>query len=1116
MNKLIAVLSLLFVLCGATFAQTKLLRHPSYHDGKVAFSYLGDIWVVNEDGSNLQRLTVHKAREVYPRFSPDGKWIAFSSNRAGNYDVYVIPATGGQAKQLTFNSASDTVVGWTPDSKKVIFNSARGILFPGISNLYEVSVEGGLEQPIPTDWGYWGDYTADGSKFVFNRHPMVWWRKHYRGSYAADLWVMDVSSKKFTHLNADDDYKGNNFWPMVAATGDIYFVADRLPDESHIKPGSAEVMKSINNIWKIPAGGGKAVQVTHHTDGNLFWPSISGDRKTIVYEEDFELWKLDIATGKTKEIKVNIQSDDKENMVETLTVRNDTEGYSLSPSNKRVAVSAHGEIFTVAVDRGDVKQVTNSFSREMQENWSPDGKWIAYVSDKSGQDEVWISHEDGTGARKLTDAATEKNNIRWSPDAKMLLYSASDHKLYKMDVESGKADVVASNDASTIQGAQWSPDGKWIAYAKQDKEFRPHVFVIPSAGGEEKRVGDTESTRSETEPVWTKEGKKILFLGGDAQQGSAVTRRGSTQLYSVSLTKEDKNPADRGVDSEDEAVATPRNPRTGGTGGDGEGARSPEVKIDFDGIARRVRQLTRLPENITAAASSLDGHTYAFVAAGSEGGPGGGSSLYTINEDGTGQTRVAQSTPAAAEGEDAPAGGGFGGGISNPQYGRDGRTIYFLEGGVINYVETAGGAAAAAAPAGGTAGRGGAAAGRTATAAPATGGATATPRRVSFTVRVNVDHREEWKEVFGESWRIMRNRFYDAAMHGADWNAAKKTYGALMDYVGDQEEMHNVVSQMIGEINGSHTGISATPDPAERDHIVQTRYPGFELAVDASGYYKVSKIYKGGPADHDYVKVSVGDFILSIDGNALKSGDNYFKYYNAVPGQKMEFTVNSKPSADGAWTTKITPVNGGAYSTLQYEAWVADRVALVNKISNGQIGYLHIRSMNAEGLAKFEQDLVELQYKKGLIIDQRFNPGGGIDQELLEILSQHQYQRTRQRDSIDMTRPQRAYFGPMVVMENERSTSDAEVFPDGFRTLGLGKVVGVTTYGAVIGTGAYRLMDGSSVRTPGNGLWSTKGYDLENYGVPPDVYVDNTPEDFLAGRDAQVIKAVEVLKAQIK
>src|SRR5271155_1967745 len=252
MKKLIAVLSLLFVLCGATFAQsngaqTKLLRHPSYHDGKVAFSYLGDIWVVNEDGSNLQRMTVHKAREVYPRFSPDGKWIAFSSNRAGNYDVFVIPATGGQARQLTFNSASDTVVGWTPDSKKVIFNSARGILFPGISNLYEVSVDGGLEQPIPTDWGYWGDYSADGSKFVFNRHPMVWWRKHYRGSYAADLWVMDVSSKKFTHLNADDDYKGNNFWPMVAANGDVYFVADRLPDEAHIKPGSAEVMKSINN-----------------------------------------------------------------------------------------------------------------------------------------------------------------------------------------------------------------------------------------------------------------------------------------------------------------------------------------------------------------------------------------------------------------------------------------------------------------------------------------------------------------------------------------------------------------------------------------------------------------------------------------------------------------------------------------------------------------------------------------------------------------------------------------------------------------------------------------------------------------------------------------------------
>jgi tricorn protease len=328
--------------------------------------------------------------------------------------------------------------------------------------------------------------------------------------------------------------------------------------------------------------------------------------------------------------------------------------------------------------------------------------------------------------------------------------------------------------------------------------------------------------------------------------------------------------------------------------------------------------------------------------------------------------------------------------------------------------------------------------------------------------------------------------------------------------------MHNVVSQMIGELNASHTGISAPPTADERERSAQTRFPGFELETDPSGYYRVSYIYKDGPADKDYVNINTGDYILAVDGHELKAGDNYWRYFTSVRGEKLNFTVNSKPEMASARLAKVQPINQGAYTTLQYERWVAQRKAMVAKLSNGEIGYLHIRSMDAPSLRRFERDLVENHDKKALIIDQRFNPGGAIDQELLAILSQRQYQFTKQRDSVQSTRPQQAFFGPMVVMENERSTSDAEVFPDGFRTLGLGKVVGKTTYGAVIGTGAYRLLDGSSIRTPGTGLWNVKGYNLENYGVPPDVDVDNTPEDFLAGRDAQIERAIEVLKGDIK
>jgi len=1100
MKKLFSLLIVILLSCSA-LAQTRLLRHPSYHNGKVAFSYLGDIWVGNEDGSGLQRLTVHKARDIYPRFSPDGKWIAFSSNRYGNYDVFIIPAAGGEAKQLTYHSGSDTVVDWSPDGKRVVFQANRGRLFPGIPSLYEVSIDGGLERALETDWGYWGGYSPDGKKLAFNRHPMVWWRKHYRGAYAADLWVMDVAQKKFTRLG-DNDYKGNYFWPMYGNGGDIYFVSDRLPDETRIKPGSAEVLKSVNNIWKMSDKGGKPVQVTHHTDGNLFFPTVSADRRVIVYEDNFGIWKLDTQTGKTAELKFNIVSDDKENDFEMITVRAETEGYALSPTGKRAAVSAHGEIFTVATDQGDVQRVTQSYSRETNPEWSPDGKWIAFVSDKSGQDEVWIAKEDGTGLKQVTTGATEKHAIEWAPDSKALLVSASDHKLYRYDLDKPQPLVIAQGEAGNIQGPSFSPDGRWIAYSTLDREMRPHAYVVPSTGGKAQHIGNDELQFAETSPRWTRDGKKIIFLAGVTQAGSAVQRRPQSQLFSVSLQKEEKALNDRGVDTEEEAVQAEREgrarrPQAMREGGEASGAEAArEVKIDFDGIGRRVHQITRLSDNVSSPALSPDGRTYAFVGvADADGRPS--ATIYSIQEDGTQMARLVQSAPSRGEEEDAP-GGAFGRGFSDLQFSRDGRSLFFMEGNRLNVVEL--GAAPAAA---------------------ASRSALATPRSyerkpVNFTVRVEVDHRAERKQVFAESWRIMKHRFYDAKMHGANWDEARATFEPLLDYVADQEEMHNVISEMIGELNASHTGISGTPSAEDRDRAVQSRYPGFELESDPAGYYKVVKIYKDGPADKDYVKVHVGDFILAVDGHDLKANDNYWKFYNAPRGRKLEFLVNSKPSKEGAWTAKVEPANQGAFTTLQYEDWVAQRRAIVDRLSNGTIGYVHIRSMDAPSLLRFQREFVENHSKKALIIDQRFNPGGGIDQELLQILGQRQYQMTRGRDSISISRPQQGFFGPMVVMQNERSTSDAEVFPDGFRTLGLGKVVGTPTYGAVIGTGSYRLLDGSNIRTPGTGLYNVKGYNLENYGVPPDVYVDNSPEDFLAGRDAQLEKAVEVLQQQIK
>ncbi|HET7871702.1 MAG TPA: S41 family peptidase, partial [Terriglobales bacterium] len=764
------------------------------------------------------------------------------------------------------------------------------------------------------------------------------------------------------------------------------------------------------------------------TSGRLFFPSISGDGKTIVYEQDFGLWKLDTRTGKSTPIKINIASDDKENAIETITVRNDTDGYDVSPTTKRAAISVHGEIFSVATDRGDIQRVTQSFSREGDPAWSPDGKWIAFISDNSGQEEVWMAHEDATGLKKLSQGDGEKFNIQWAPDSKSLIYGGSDHNLYRYDLDAGKATVIASGKAGNIQGARFSPDGKWVAYSKLDHDLRPHVYVVPSSGGAEKHVGNDDLLFSETSPVWTHDGKRLLFLAGLAQAGSAVQRRTLLQVYSVSLVKEDKNPIDRGVDDEEQAVAAEKLDRQRAAQARGEAAR-PEVKIDFDGITRRAHQVTHLGDNITTAAVSPDSKLYAFVAVGDQDGRQV-STLYTIPEDGTQVTTITSS----GRGGDSEEGGGFGGRLINSlKFAKDGRHIFFMEGEGLYSVEMP--ATAQNGP------------GARPGAAPA--GRNFERRRITFTARVEVDHHAEWKQVFNESWRVMKHRFYDAEMHGVDWAKVKEVYEPLMESVADQEEMHNVVSQMIGELNASHTGISAPPSAEERDHMVQTRFPGFEMTPDSSGYYRVSYVYKDGPADKDYVGIYAGDYVLAIDGHELKAGDNYWKYLTAVRGEKINFTVNSKPEMMGSRLAKVQPVSGAAYTTLQYERWVEQRRQMVAKLSNGEIGYLHIRAMNAESLRRFERDLVENHDKRALVIDQRFNPGGGIDQELLQILGQRQYQYTKARDSVQITRPQQAFFGPMVVMENERSTSDAEVFPDGFRTLGLGKVVGKTTYGAV-------------------------------------------------------------------
>jgi tricorn protease len=1080
--------TLFFITTVSAFGrEARLVRYPHYHNGRIVFTYLGDIWTADENGQNIQRLTVNRARDVYARFSPDGKWIAFSSDRNGNLDVFLMPSGGGTAKQLTTHSADDTVLGWSSDSRSVLFSSNRGEDF--MPQLYLVSIEGGMPTKAGTDMGVQAAYSPDGQRLAYNQKSQVYWRKYYRGAYQSDIMIMDVASKKFTQVT---DFDGLDSWPMWGRDGSIYFVSDRDGN-------------GLTNIWRVSDSGGKADKVTSFKTGDVRWPAISSDGRVIVFEHDFGIWKLDVASKKATPITLNIDAETQDNMTEMQSFSSQADDYDLAPSSRRIAFSIHGEIFTAPVEEGDLKQITDGAARERSVSYSPDGKWLAYVSDQSGREEFYVVPLDGSGAaQQITNIDALKVSYDWSPDSKDIVFSSSDDKLRKLAVATKQVTELDSSRYGGFGSPVWSPDGKWIAYSKPDASRTSDVYVIASSGEEKEPHKITFDSSNDINPRFGPDGRKLFF-----ERIAAAGAANSVQLYSVWLEHLDRDPDDAEEREAEAQSATPQ--AEGAEGASGPRRQGPpnrpvrDIKMDWAGMKHRTRQITRMPFPISNYTITPDSRTIVFVT--SE--PAGVASvpvIYSIQDDGRRLTRITSGQPPNDDAEGGPGGGGgFGGGVSQLNISRDGRTLFFRERDGVYSVPMG------AAPSAGS----GAAAGTAASTGAQTGAGGR--RKINFNVRVRVDRPAEWAEMFDDGWRTMKYRFYDPQMHGMDWDAARAKYRPLVDFVGDRQEVLNLVNEMIGELNASHTG-AAPPPRGAAGGGVSTGHLGLELEPDTTaGRYRVAYIYEEGPADKDWVRVKVGDYLLAINGKPVKAGDDYWELLNNRLNRKVDVTFNSKPAEDGAWHTRIEAISSNAYSQLRYERWVKERRKKVDELSGGRIGYLHIQAMNEPSLRRFEKEIREFRNKEALVIDQRWNGGGNIEQELLAILVQRQYEIWQPRGTEATGRPFAGFFGPKIVLQNWRSASNAEMFPAGFRALGLGKVVGTPTMGAVIGTGSYSLIDGSTVRTPGVGVYlaDAKRTNMENYGVQPDLLVDNKPEDALAGRDRQLEAAVEDLMKQL-
>jgi len=1032
---------------GAQAEPIKFARYPHVSQGKLVFSYHGDVWIANDNGSSPSRLTAHVARDVFPRLSPDGKWVAFSSDRFGNDDVFIIPAAGGEPRQLTFATTGDTVLNWTPDGQGILFATSRGVS-PWRSPIYVVTLDGSVPTPLPIDGGVQGMLKQDGSMLAFNRMGGSYWRKGYRGNRSNDIWVQDTTTQTITRLTDTNlrDYKNftQDVYPMWGQDGQIYFSSER---DGHY------------NIWRIAPTGGQPQQVTEHRTDGVQFPSMSPDGTTIAYENEFEIWTLKTGQRSPTRITIDLAFDPKTNLTRTVQTENRPDGFAISPDGAYAAVDTHGEIFLVPTDPeiGEKRQITTNAWRQRNQNIAPNGRWIAYTSDESKEEEIWLFDRESGATRQLTTHPSFKTIADFSPDSSRLAWVAN-NRLFVTAVESGATTELGYNLAGGYTVSGWSPDGQWLVYTKRDRDQNADVFLMEV---------DTRAEHNLTPNPWN-DGRGLITPDGTRVVFISNRENGVNQLFVVPLARLAEDPNDPVV-KERLRRATPQGREASAdspSAGASLTAQSPSLTVpDLARIDRRAVAITSGTNAVQDFFLSADGRTVYFRSSDDQ-----GPALFSVAIDGQGRQRL---VAGAFQGMTPTA---------------DRRKVFYTEDRELFGMEMSG---------------------------------QRKKTRVTFSVGVRVDQRQEWAQILDEAWRVMKYRFYDEKMHGTDWDAVRAKYEPLLKYVGSNEDVYDLANEMIGELNASHTGVSG-PQSEPQSSEYQTRFLGFELMPDGPRY-KITHVYPDGPADQEWLELKVGEYVLAIDGVQVRAGDNYWPLLNSPLNEYVDLTIAA--SADGANSREARIRSIPSLNTLKYDAWVAQNRAFVDKATNNEIAYVHIQAMNQSSLVKFQNEVNQFSNKKGIIVDIRYNGGGNTDQQIIDILERRPYEYWNSRWGAPEwgRRPRQAIAGPKVMMVNWRSASDSEVTPMAFRQLGLGHIVGNPTSAAVIATGSYRLINGGSVRTPGSLVVTydperpnNYGINLENYGVAPDVWVENTPEDELAGIDRELQAAVDEVMKMLK
>ena len=1067
---------------------TRLLRSPTVSATHIAFAYANNLWIVERAGGNARRLTSFQGQTTNPHFSPDGQSIAFSAEYAGNTDVYVVPSEGGEPKRLTWHPGSDIVQGWTPDGKSILFSSSRATWAPsGTPRFWTVPVEGGVEEPMVLPRGYQGKISADGTKIAYRMNNS--WdeeRRNYRGGQNRPVWIVDLKTFDLVSPPWTDSKDIDPVW-----SGDsVYFLSDR---------------DGVTNVWSFDTKAKRLTQATKFRDFDV--KALDSGGGVIVFEQAGYVHELDPKSGKEHVVNITATGDFPWMMGRWEDVTSRMSNLAISPTGKRVVVEARGEIFTIPAEKGDVRNMTNSSgSAERDPAWSPDGKWLSYFSDKSGEYKLVIEAQDGLSAPRELELPDAKHYYTpaWSPDSKKMVYTDTDLKVWVLDVATGSAKVVGRDPWMVPQrtlNPVWSPDSKWIAYSSRLNSLYHAIFVSNAETGESRQI--TDGLADALYPGFDPNGKYLWFLAstdfGLRSQWLDMTSYDHNEnfgLYVAVLKKGEPSPLLPESD-EDTGVSNSRGGGQGARGGGSAGENTEEtaaqtapayprpavnVQIDFEGLQQRV-----------IAVQGIAQRQYSQLRVGAPG------TVYFL---------------------EAPSGGGNGGNTLHRYRLSDRRSAVFVNN-VADYDISADGRKLVYRGGGGGGQRGGG--GNTGANAPSLflvdadrNAPTAGQGRLNVALRMYLEPKLEFKQIFNEGWRNQRDYLYVPNLHGVNWKGMKEMYGELLPYVNHRADLNYLLDNMGAEISIGHSYVRGGDMP----EIPQS--PGGLLGADfaiENGRYKITRIYDNeswnpelrAPLSAPGVDVSVGDYIVAINGIELRAPDNIFRLLDGTANRQTVLTVNNRAAMEGARQVKVVPV--ASDQDLRTRAWVEQNRRLVDKMSDGQLAYVYLPNTGQGGYASFNRYYFSQQDKKGAVVDERFNGGGSAADYIIDVLQRDfdGYFNNVAGDRMPFTSPGGGIWGPKVMIINEMAGSGGDLMPYMFRLRKIGPLVGKRTWGGLVHTAdTPTFIDGGSMIAPRGGFFTRDGkWAVENEGTAPDIDVENWPKDVISGKDSQLERAVQ-------